>query len=231
MPDAYVYLFLDLFTILGPLALSFDKKVAFYKDWKWLLPSLFIVSGLYLLWDIWFTSVGIWEFNFRYLLGPSLFGLPLEEYGFFIVVPYACLFIYRCLQVYFPNLRLPNQLLYYGTLLLSAIIFIASWGKLYTSVTFGLITLSMIGIRISIIWKKLEHYFGHLWLAWIISMIPMFYVNGKLTALPVLEYNNTENLGIRIGTIPLEDFFYNFLYMFLMIILFETFKRKSYQKK
>lgn len=146
MPDAYVYLFLDVFTILGPLALSFDKKVAFYKDWQWLLPSLLWVSGLYLLWDVWFTAVGIWEFNFRYLLGPKLFGLPLEEYGFFIVVPYACLFIYRCLQAYFPNLKLPVHALYYGTLLLSAAIFFSSWGKLYTSVTFGLITVSMIEI-------------------------------------------------------------------------------------
>jgi len=119
MPDAYMYLFLDAFTILGPLILSFDKKVAFYKDWKYLFPALAIVSFAYLLWDVWFTKWGIWEFNYQYLLGPSLLKLPVEEFGFFLVVPYACVFIYRCLQAYFPNLKLPTQALYFGTLLLS----------------------------------------------------------------------------------------------------------------
>jgi hypothetical protein len=33
-------------------------------------------------------------------------------------------------------------------------------------------------------------------------------VNGWLTHLPVVWYNNAENLGIRIYTVPLEDFIY-----------------------
>ena len=86
MPDAYMYLLLDAFTIIGPLSLSFDKKVAYYKDWKYLLPSLLYVSFFYLIWDIWFTEIQVWEFNFQYLLGPTLFNLPIEEYAFFFVM-------------------------------------------------------------------------------------------------------------------------------------------------
>lgn len=227
MPDAYMYLFLDAFTILGPLLLSFDKKVAFHKDWKFLLPALSVVSIFYLIWDVWFTKIGIWEFNFKYLLGPSLFNLPIEEFGFFIVVPYACLFIYRCLQAYFPKLALPTQGLFYGTLLFALLVTIVFWSKLYTTVTFGLIVISLIGIRVSSIWNTFTTYFNHLWLAWIISMIPMFYVNGKLTGLPVLIYNNAENMSVRIGTIPLEDFFYNFLYILWMVIIFETLRSRA----
>jgi lycopene cyclase domain-containing protein len=55
----------------------------------------------------------------------------------------------------------------------------------------------------------------------------MAFVNGILTGNPVLIYDNTENLGIRVGTIPFEDFFYNLLYMTWMITLFEIFKGKS----
>lgn len=227
MPDAYMYLFLDAFTIIGPLALSFDKKVAFYKDWKYLFPSLVFVSFFYLLWDVWFTKTGIWEFNYSYLLGPSILNLPFEEYGFFLVVPYACVFIYRCLQAYSPIIKIPIEPLYYGILLLALVLTFTYWGKLYTTVTFGLIAASMIIVRFSFLWENLRSYFNHLWLAWVVSMIPMFYVNGKLTGLPVLIYNNAENMLVRIGTIPFEDFFYNYLYIFWVVIIFEYLKSKA----
>jgi len=122
---------------------------------------------------------------------------------------------------------LPTQGLFYGTLLFALLVTIVFWSKLYTTVTFGLIVISLIGIRMSSIWNTFTTYFNHLWLAWIISMIPMFYVNGKLTGLPVLIYNNAENMSVRIGTIPLEDFFYNFLYILWMVIIFETLKSRA----
>lgn len=226
MTDAYMYLLLDAFTIIGPLALSFDKKVAYYKDWKYLLPSLLAVSFFYLVWDIWFTQIQVWEFNFQYLLGPTLYNLPIEEYAFFFVVPFSCVFIYRCLQAYFPLIKLPPQALYYGMLAIALVLTFAFWGKLYTTVTFGLISVSMIALRFSSLWETILSYFNHLWLAWAVSMIPMFFVNGKLTGLPVLIYNNAENMLVRIGTIPFEDFFYNFLYIFWIVILFEYRKSK-----
>jgi hypothetical protein len=77
---------------------------------------------------------------------------------------------------------------------------------------------------------------SHLYVAWIISLIPMAIVNGLLTSLPVLIYNNSENLGIRIHTlpinnlqygIPVEDFFYNLLYMLWMIWIYEARKNRK----
>jgi len=228
MPDRYLYIFLDVITITGPLLLSFDKKVAFYKDWKGLLPSLLIVSLFYLIWDVWFTETGIWEFNYNYLLGPKLFDLPLEEYGFFLVVPYACLFIYRVWQSYFPNWKIPNDASYGLLMATSVLLTLLNLDKTYTAVTFGLITISMLGYRlVPKIWKALKKNWSHLFTAWIISIIPMLYVNGQLTIKPVLIYNNMENLGIRIFSIPVEDFFYNFLYMLWMIPLFEYFNKRK----
>ena len=228
MPDRYLYIFLDVFTITGPFLLSFDKKVAFYKDWKGLFPSLVIVSLFYLLWDVWFTESGIWEFNYRYLLGPKLFNLPLEEYGFFLVVPYACLFIYRVWQSYFPKWEIPNDLSYGILLTTSLLITLLNLDKTYTAVTFGLISISMLGYRlVPKIWTELKKNWSYLLTAWLISSIPMLYVNGQLTIKPVVIYNNMENLGIRIFSIPVEDFFYNFLYMLWMIPLFEYFNKRK----
>ena len=39
-------------------------------------------------------------------------------------------------------------------------------------------------------------------------MFPFLVVNGFLTSLPVVWYDNAENLGLRIYTIPLDDFVY-----------------------
>ena len=56
-----LYLILDILTILFPLLLSFDKKVAFYKSWKGVFWG-FIIVGLFLLSFGIFCSLK-WEFG------------------------------------------------------------------------------------------------------------------------------------------------------------------------
>ena len=57
------------------------------------------------------------------------------------------------------------------------------------------------------------------------SLIPFFIVNGVLTGSwienQVVWYNNAENLGIRMGTIPVEDSIYAYSMILMSLFFFE----------
>jgi lycopene cyclase domain-containing protein len=66
-------------------------------------------------------------------------------------------------------------------------------------------------------------------LAYLVILLPFFIVNGILTGTgleePVVWYNDNENMGVRLFTIPVEDTIYGFLLIGLNITLYEFFKR------
>jgi lycopene cyclase domain-containing protein len=224
MNSHYTYLLIDALTIAGPLGLSFDKKVAFFSKWKSILPALFFPGLFFIIWDIIFTLKGVWSFNPEFITGVYVGNLPIEEVLFFIVVPYSCLFIYECLVGYkIKNVFEKTE----RTIILLHVLFLLTVGflnlsRLYTSVTFLLLSLALIFVY----WKKTKG-IGLFYLSFLISLLPFLIVNGVLTSLPVVIYNNQENLSIRIGSIPAEDTMYGFLLMLLNTLLFIHFKKKA----
>ena len=66
--------------------------------------------------------------------------------------------------------------------------------------------------------------------AFLVILIPFFLVNGILTGSFIEEevvwYNNAENLGFRIFTIPVEDIFYALGLILLTVFLTELFTKK-----
>ena len=67
------------------------------------------------------------------------------------------------------------------------------------------------------------------YITFLVMLIPFFIVNGILTGTGIQEevvwYNDEENLGIRILTIPAEDILYAFSLILLNLILFKKFKQ------
>jgi lycopene cyclase domain-containing protein len=59
-------------------------------------------------------------------------------------------------------------------------------------------------------------------MSYVVILVPFFIVNGVLTGTGLSEavvwYNDTQNFGVRLGTIPLEDTVYN-LGMLLTVAL------------
>ncbi|MEY3099548.1 MAG: hypothetical protein RIS63_438, partial [Bacteroidota bacterium] len=96
-----LYAWVILLSFAGPFALSFDKKVSFYKEWSFVFIAALIVALPFLIWDELFTQWGVWGFNADYLLKIYIGRLPLEEVLFFIVIPYNLIFLLKVVQAYF----------------------------------------------------------------------------------------------------------------------------------
>jgi lycopene cyclase domain-containing protein len=224
----YTYFIILAASLAGPLALSFDKKVAFYKSWKYLFPAMILPALLYIVWDFYFTAKGVWSFNEACITGIKLYNLPIEEVLFFFVVPYCCMFIYECIRSYFPrtqNIFWADKLL----VLLAVALFITGiihYNKYYTGWTF--IFSSAFIIALHFINKKVKIFNAGLFVAsYAVMLIPFLIVNGFLTAVPVVLYNDAENLGFRIYTIPFEDTFYGMLLVLMNVVIYEKLKAKS----
>lgn len=211
-------------SVLLPFALSFDKKVAFYKYWKYLFPAVLVTAAIFILWDIHFTRHNVWWFNKDYVTGLFIAGLPIEEWLFFIVIPYCCLFIYEVSRAYFPKqhtgfIRPLNAVLFVFFFMVT----ILHIDRTYTAVNFGIATL-MIGLQFVL--KTHKTYLYHFYFAYALSIIPFLLVNGVLTSYPVVGYNNEENLAIRIYTIPVEDFAYLVNLLLMNLNIYEWLKTR-----
>jgi lycopene cyclase domain-containing protein len=224
----YTYFLILAASLAGPLALSFDKKVAFYKKWKYLFPAMLLPALLYITWDIYFTAIGVWSFNENYITGVKLINLPVEEVLFFFVVPYCCVFIYDCVRSYFSQLR--NKRGADTFLVLLAVILLVMGviynDKYYTGWTFIFTGLFILAIYFFRNYFKNFDAISFL-VSYAICLVPFLVVNGFLTSIPVVMYNDAENLGIRIYTIPFEDAFYGMLLILMNIVLYEKLRSQK----
>ena len=228
-----LYFWILLGTISGPFLLSFDKKVHFYTGWKHLFPAMLVVAIAFIVWDEFFTQWGIWGFTDEYLQGIYLGNLPLEECLFFLLVPYACVFIYEVLRAYFPTVTLRAFSHYF------AIVFTVAGltlGAVYSEQAYtasACLISALLTIGIYFVFKV--KWYGNFVFAFLVAIIPFLIVNGILTGgftpEPVVWYNSDHNMGLRIFTIPAEDLFYNYCMLLPVVGIYEWLKARGNKKR
>lgn len=223
-----LYLWLNIGSLSIPFLYSFHPKLKLYKKWKYMFPSIVIMMLLFISWDIVFTANGYWGFNTDYLTGLYIVNLPIEEWMFFVCIPYACIFTHYALLHYFPNMQLSEKATQFITyflifvLLLLVILFYDRW---YSLINFSY-AIVLIGLMLAYKKALLQKFF----LTFLVMLLPFFIVNGILTGSFIEEqivwYDNTQNMGIRMFTIPVEDSVYAFTMILTPLVLTEYFEKK-----
>lgn len=220
-----LYLLLDGFTLFCPVVLSFEKRVHYFSSWLSAFLASLIIAIPFLIWDIIFTQQGFWGFNPRYLTGIQAFGLPLEEYLFFIVVPFACTFVYEVAKYYFRSFEMAlfNRILHlsipaYGLALV--LIGHIGWYTLSVEITSAVV----------LVFALLQSHYRYIGIAFLLSLIPFLLVNGILTGSFIEEevvwYSEAQKVSPRLFTIPMEDVLYSFTLVVANMLVFEKIKAR-----
>ena len=95
MPEyAAILILLLIVTIF--LHKGYNIKIFKSKLHLFLVYAIFLAVGI--AWDHYAIWRGHWSFGEKFLLGPKIGLMPIEEYGFGIVLPYFGLVIYKIIE-------------------------------------------------------------------------------------------------------------------------------------
>lgn len=224
-----LYLILNIASFIIPFVYSFENRMKYIKRWKAVFLAIILTAIIFIVWDIIFTKIGVWSFNPRYHSGVDFFGLPIEEWLFFICIPYASIFIHFAFHHFYPNIALKDKtvrIIYWSLILILIPTIILHYKKLYTAINYSLLVLVLTYAVF-----KASHILNTFFITFLIILVPFSIVNGILTGSfieePVVIYNNAENLGIRLGTIPIEDIGYAFSMLLMSLIIIQKMENKN----
>ncbi|MFI0492283.1 lycopene cyclase domain-containing protein [Flavobacterium sp.] len=225
----YLYLILNIASFLIPFLYSFESRMKYIKRWKAVSVSIFITAVFFIIWDIIFTKIGVWNFNPRYHSGIKFFGLPIEEWLFFICIPYSSIFIHFAFHYFYPKVSLSDKtvrIIYWILIIVLLPTIILHYNQLYTAINYGVLVLVLTYTVF-----KVPNILNTFFITFLIVLIPFSLVNGILTGSfidePVVIYNNAENLGIRLGTIPIEDIGYAFTMLLMSLVLIKKIEKNN----
>lgn len=223
----YTYALILFFTVIICFIASFDKRLQFNRHFGAFIKAAVLVAIPFIAWDVWFTAKGVWWFNTDYTLGIIIAGLPLEEWLFFICIPFSCVFTYFCFDKFFKLDWLSgfNNLIVFVTVIVCAVMALLHHDKIYTFATAIVTIMTLIYLHFIV----RADWISKASMVFMVLMLGFFPVNGVLTGTglesPIVNYNPDDFLGIRMLTIPIEDAVYGYTQFLLVLYFFKKFKQ------
>lgn len=214
----YVYLLLNLGAILPILLLSLLKWRGVWVK-KNILASFLLISLPFVIWDFFATKTGYWSFSETYTIGLKVAGLPLEEILFFFAIPFACMYVWECFVRFQKDSKINSVLqrfLTAGLSVFAAVLLV--YGGWYSR-TIAILLFASVIILDRLGWLRRKRF----WSFQICLLLLFFAFNTVLTMLPIVSYGSDFITGLRIGTIPLEDFAYNFVLINMSLVVYDYF--------
>jgi len=221
----FSYLLILVGTIAVPLFYSYEKQLRFYSNLKYLLPAMLFTGAIFIIMDLRFEQRAIWRFNTEFTIGINILNLPIEEWLYFLAVPFLGVAVYEFLNSRLSDFEHPKIFLALSLflLILFGVSAYFSRQKLYPFFIFFLLA---IYLGYTIFRERFTKHYTKFYLAYFLLLVPFLIVSGLLTALPIIEYNAEFNLGIRLFSIPIENFASLFLLMLMNITIYEFIKER-----
>ncbi|GAA0528369.1 lycopene cyclase [Saccharopolyspora subtropica] len=98
MTEQWQYLLVMAACLLVTVPLEF-LGARVYRNPARLARAVLPVAAVFLAWDAIAIAARVWTFNPRYVTGlRPVFGVPLEELVFFLVVPACALLVHGCVR-------------------------------------------------------------------------------------------------------------------------------------
>ncbi len=216
------YLAFDAVVLLPVLVLSLRRSTFFLPRWPAAFAALTLTAIPFLVWDAVVTGRH-WWFNDRYLLGPRLGPLPIEEVLFFVAMPFACLFSWRTLFWKADASKLPVVAVVPWLLLLPLGLagWLFGWPE-YTSLAIGAVGLSaVVDLALGGGLVRTPRFLA--FLVFVLVLTAGF--NGYLTWRPIVQYDPRYQLDLRVLTTPVEDFIYGLALVVSTSAIFERLSR------
>lgn len=188
-----------------------------------LVPAMLAIclsASVFIPLDI-LMATRFWSYNSQFITGIHWLGLPVEELMFFFSVPLACLCIWE-------NVRADSRVKY-GRYYASALsvgmpfaIYVIT-GKPYPAVM-ALLCAVLVGIDYCFN-NSLASIKAYWLFVGILSLLTLVF-NGYLTARPIVIYDATYISGLRIYTIPVEDFVFGWAMVTLAVGSYERIRTR-----
>jgi lycopene cyclase domain-containing protein len=192
------------------LAVYLYKKASF-PSLKVALQAISLIAIPYIIWDVMVTGKW-WEFNAAYVLGIKALGLPIEEWLFFFVVPWAMLLLWHNRKSVISQKKTKWSAWLFLSFALAG--FLVATQSLY-----GFVVVTLYWVLLLILKDKIFQ------LDWVVlastTFLATLVFNSYLTWRPVVIYQEQAISGFRLGTIPIEDFYYGMVLILGIIYTYE----------
>ncbi len=221
------YLFLLMVYLIIPVVMSWQKKVRFVFQLRYLLPAILFSGAIFGIWNMRFTELGIWSFNPDYLTGLEVMKVPIEEWLSFLIIPLSSVYVYEWLKIRLEKFEHANAFLLVSLVLftLSAVLAYYYRQSMFTFFTFFL---TAIYLGYTVFRNRFKKHYTKFYLAFGITLIPYLFVSAILNTMPAVVYNTSHIIGAGIVGVPVEKLAYLFLMLLMNITIYEYLNERQY---
>lgn len=205
----FSFLLLDVLCLLALVAVIFFFRLQQIIFSRTLLSSLALVAVGASFICVLLVNRGVVWFQQDFVLPWLCFGMPLEAYFYCFILPLLGVVVALCYDHYHPTGSGGEQASWRNALQLAAMLGI--YGIVNFERVYSLIAFAGCGLALLLVFllRNCNPNFNvnRFLRQYAFCLLPFFLVHGLLTYLPVLQTDESETVGFRLLSIPIEDVF------------------------